>query len=171
MGTWKTITAVKRLCVATSLAGLATISHAAAIFGLQTVPAWNERSDLTVEVTNWSKLEFQVDSLAVTLSGGGGRPCQWAVTPAFALGPTDKRAVLVADRSAVQACLRGRNPAVALDTKSLHFVAVVPDKEGGPDKEAAHRPTELVLRVEVHVSRSGRTLETSSAWLLEQGQR
>jgi hypothetical protein len=155
---------MKRFGIAASLTCLATIGHAAAFFGLQARPSWSERGDLTVAVANGSKLTLRVESVAATVSGGGGEPCEWAATPAFPLGPTDTRVVMVADRNAVEACLRGRQPAVAADAATLHFVPVAAEKE---DRGS----TELRLRVAVRVKQRDRSLENVSTWSVRHGKR
>jgi hypothetical protein len=152
------------LLVAGILAGsmLAALRGQAAEFhGLDTQPQWSERGALSIQITNWSKLEVPIGPLTVSLGAGTAQPCRWNVDGGGKLLPTKRRVVSIADEKAVGECLGRLKQPVKNVAAALRFAHIPRGQEA-----KANRP---VLHIEAEVSHGDRKLRALSHWSLEPG--
>jgi hypothetical protein len=146
--------------VAVLLAGFAGICKGAEISSLQSTPTWNERGELVVTLTNWSKLTMLVDNVTATLSDDSGKPCQWTHKKNLKVGPTQKQTVVIADKDAVRACLRERKSFENVAPASLRFSSTP------TDAEPVAVPGASMVTINAEVTRGKRSLRATSAWSL-----
>ena len=150
---------MKTLYVTLSFACWTIASHAAGFSGIQTVPSWNQSGNLVVEVSNWSKIPVSVSQLTANLPGNGGQSCQWSSNQRIEMGPTQKKVVVLANRTAAQTCLRTRARLRTVNMQAIRFAPVISGDSASLAESAAD-----ALTIEARVEHCGQSLRSSSLW-------
>jgi hypothetical protein len=153
---------MKSLYVMLLLACWTTISLAADFNGIQIVPSWNQSGNLVVEVSNWSKLSVSVSQLTANLPGNDRQSCQLSSNQSIEIGPTQKKTMILAKRTAALACLRTHTQLRKTDMQTMQFMPVTTD-----DKASLVNSSTVVLTIEAHIEHRGQSSRSSSLWSMK----
>jgi hypothetical protein len=130
--------------------------------GAQAVPAWSAEGDLTVTISNFTKLDMRVQSLTVTLAGGSTKACEWRIATPTEVGPTGTYVAKVVGAAEAAACLpvrlrpaRGKAPAVRFEVR-----------RPGVGEGAAKAPQGPRLTIDLGVANGDRTVHVTSIFSL-----
>ncbi len=98
-----------------------SFATAADFHGLQTVPHWNERGELAIEVTNWSKLPLSVEKLTASVPGANGQSCELVTDRRIEVGPTRSTTVVMANPNRALECVQKPAHLAGNDLRTLRF--------------------------------------------------
>jgi hypothetical protein len=115
-------------------------------FGLQLKPGWNERGELSITLTNYSKSSIEAKGLVAEIGEPGNRACRWRELGTFKLAPVEAKVVAMASTRSVRRCLDRLPSMSGSETRSLRF--------GMAERNAAQAVSEPV-RIRAEVQRAG----------------
>ncbi len=101
--------------------GAVRYATAADFQGLQTVPHWNERGELAIEVTNWSKLPLSVEKLTASVPAANGQSCELVSDRRIDVGPTRSTIVVMANPNRAQECVQKPAHLAGNELRTLRF--------------------------------------------------
>jgi hypothetical protein len=90
-------------------------------FGLQIAPRWSERGELSIALTNYSKLSIETRGVSAQLGAADDRACRWRALGTIALKPVETKVVTLASTRGVRRCLDRLPNTRGVETRSLRF--------------------------------------------------
>ena len=159
---------MKRTYVLYVLVCVVSASYAAEFHGLLTVPQWNERGNLIVEISNRSKLTISINRLIVIMPGGNDQACKLISDERIEVGPTQQRSVVLADHNRVQECLRKFPNLASTEQSTLKFIPISPEQLRGSTLTSSTSPARraATMSVSANVEHRDQLFDVASYWTL-----